>query len=217
VVLLIWTQATRKGLFHECTSSVPHQGPQRELGVAGCPSHTITMIRSRRVGWEGTAEPRLVTLLALTRSELDRVDHKADVLFTGSGVITGAIVAGALAGQWSPTALSMFARIAWWVGVVAWIASLGSLAAAVFPRLGPDQRRDRTPMIAYFLDVARLGTSEELLTAVRQQPVPPAAVLIDQLFRVSKLVRAKYRCLQAALWLLLLAVACGAVAVILPQ
>jgi pycsar effector protein len=168
------------------------------------------MIRPRRVGSETMADSRLETLLALTRSELDRVDHKADVLFTGSGVITGAVVAGALAGQWSPTSLSLSAKIAWWVGVVAWITSLGCLAAAVFPRLGPVQRRQRTRMIAYFLDVARLRTCEDLRVAVQQHPAPATAVLLDQLFRVSKLVRSKYRCLQAALWLLLLAVAFGA-------
>lgn len=160
------------------------------------------------------AEPltSLEALLALTRGELDRVDHKAEVLFTGSGVITGAIVAGALAGQWSLTALGLIARIAWWLGVAAWLTSLGSLAAAVYPRTGPVRRRPKPLLIAYFRDVAQLRTPADLHLALRHEPPDQGAVLIDQVFRVSKLVRAKYRCLQAALWLLGLAVGCGLLA-----
>jgi hypothetical protein len=159
------------------------------------------------------AEPhrQLEALLTVARLELDRVDHKAEVLFTGSGVITGAIVAGALAGPWSPLVLGSVAQIVWWSGIAAWLAGLGFLAAAVYPRLGSGRRRTAPPMIAYFLDVARLRTREDLHHALRNPPAPSGPVLIDQIFRVSKLVRVKYRCLQAALWLLALSVACGAV------
>jgi hypothetical protein len=162
-----------------------------------------------------TADPQterrsdLTALLDLTRSELDRVDHKAEILFTGSGVATGAIIGGALAGQWSPPMLTPFDHLIWWIAVGTWTTGLGCLAAAVYPRTGPGRTHGEGPMLAYYLDVARLPAPADLRAALEHGREPPDVVLIDQLFRVSKLVRAKYRCLKASLWLLVLAAGCA--------
>jgi hypothetical protein len=154
----------------------------------------------------------LVALLEITRRELDRVDHKAELVFTASGVVTGAVIAGALAGQWSPASSGTATGLVWWTGLVAWGLALACLAGAVYPRIGPGARTGSdSRMVAYFADVARLDGPDDLRAALRRDVAPSEAVLLDQLFRISKIVRIKYRCLHLAFWLLAVGGVCASV------
>ena len=66
-------------------------------------------------------------VLADAREELDRADRKAQILFASAGVAIGALLAGLLAGNWSPFELDNAVEWLWWAGVTFAAAAISCL------------------------------------------------------------------------------------------
>jgi hypothetical protein len=138
---------------------------------------------------------RLRDVLAHAREELDRADHKAEVLLAASGVITGA----GLVLQWRPPVTGGL-DVVWWFGVLAWVGGITGVAASVVPRIRPHPGRQAGQML-FFGDV-QPGVSPGRLIAVTQRNVDTSAHpdrdwAADQLIEVSRIVRSKYRLLRS--------------------
>ncbi|MCC5577283.1 hypothetical protein IMZ11_16795 [Microtetraspora sp. AC03309] len=139
-------------------------------------------------------------LLSEAREELDRADAKAQVLLGTAGIGLGAVAAGLLAGTWSPFTLHDGVEWLWWLGVGASLAAVGSLAGAVYPRL---TRPRRDGSLAYFGDVVKYGTAEEITRALIRSHEPDLRKTSEQLLRISVIVGRKYRLIRWGFWLLL--------------
>ena len=98
-------------------------------------------------------------LLAETREELNRADGKAAMLFAIFGIAFGAVLAGIIAGDWTPRELAAGAQVVWWLGALAAVAALVALSAAVWPRVDSDHTSGR---VTYFAHVAGYRTREAL-------------------------------------------------------
>jgi hypothetical protein len=90
-------------------------------------------------------------LLAETREELNRADAKAAMLFAIFGIAFGAVLAGLIAGDWSPRDLAAGAQVVWWLGAAAAVAPLAALSAAVWPRIDSNHASGR---VIYYAHVA---------------------------------------------------------------
>lgn len=137
-------------------------------------------------------------VLTAAREELTRADGKASLLLAGAGVGGGALLAAALSGGWSPNRLSNAIEWLWWLGLLAIAAAVGYLGRAVYPRTAAKGYRPTS--VGYFgdVDAAPAGTLEALLETSAQADRQGA---IDQLKQVSRIVVAKYKDIQMALWL----------------
>lgn len=155
-------------------------------------------------GTEDAAELYAASLLAEIREEVDRADKKAQTLLAGSGVAIGALLAGLIAGRWSPFELANSVEWLWWAGVIAASGGVSILALAVYPRTR--RRGPEKPMtISYFGDVAKFATTAELKKALTRSSTASLDRLADQIRQVSFIVNRKYRLIQKGIWLLLLA------------
>ncbi len=105
-------------------------------------------------------------LLAETREELHRADGKAAMLFAIFGISFGAVLAGLIAGDWSPRDLAAGAQVVWWLGAVAAVAALVALSAAVWPRLDSNHASGR---VTYFAHVTGYRTRVALREAIERQ------------------------------------------------
>jgi hypothetical protein len=182
-------------LIHTPSNPPPSSGSS---GVPAAPDPTITY---------------LADLLGDTREELTRADSKAALLLSATGVAVGALLAGLLAGKWTPFELDNRVEWIWWVGVGSAAAGIYSIAAAIYPRI---HRRssDQARPPAYYGDVAGYEKIELFRQAV-DQAVDLRERLIDQTFQVSHIVQRKYVLLQRGLRFLLLAIVACAAAVLI--
>ena len=154
-------------------------------------------------------------LLDEGREELARADGKASILLSASGVILGALLAGVLAGTWSPTKLGDHPATEWsfWAGVAFAAVGVVLLAWAVLPRTRHNGSRET---LAYFGHVVRYRerglairratrrsrearSKEELKKAVRTASAGTFDRTVDQVWTVSLIVYRKYRRIRWAM------------------
>ena len=155
---------------------------------------------------DGRATAHAHSLLAAAKEELTRADGKASLLLAAVGVAAGALLSGLLSRNWSPASLSNGIEWLWWLGAGFWTLAIGCLGHAVYPRTvrkGPAPRS-----VAYFGDVVRLKSTDEVKAGVTRSAEAGIDYAIDQLRQVSRIVDTKYRSIRLALWLLVLAFAC---------
>jgi hypothetical protein len=135
------------------------------------------------------------SLLRDAREEIDRADAKASILLAASGVAAGALLAGLIAGTWSPTKLQSAIQWAWWLGAVETAVGIGCLALAVYPR----ERKNDSGIpwtVVYYGDVLDYPTTAELVAALNRSAETNIERIADQLRHVSWIVNHKYRLLR---------------------
>jgi hypothetical protein len=152
-------------------------------------------------------------LLADAREERALADQKASVLFAAVGTVTGIAVAIAVSRQWSPSVLDLVPAVLWWMGAGAIIGSVVLLGAAVYPRLGPRPLRNGSTVTS-FREIAHCDDPIVVRRAVTESLRSELDGLSVQLLILGRLTSAKYACIRAALWLLVLAVALLALATV---
>jgi hypothetical protein len=145
--------------------------------------------------------PYAERVLAWGREELTRADTKASILLAGSVAVIAAVVAGVVAGGWTPTELTRWRELVWWAATVAAGLAVLLLAAAIYPRTM--RRNGRPQAIAYYGDVVALKDRNELRTALERSARRDMDRLIDQVYQVSRIVKRKYRLLASGMWVLL--------------
>jgi hypothetical protein len=158
-------------------------------------------------------EQRAKTLLAETREELVRADAKATPLLGVNGILVAAVLAGVIAGNFSPSDLSCWAEPLFWFGAAAVLLAEALLCAAVFPRVGHPQNSPSPVPPRYFGDVARIDSCEQLAKALEQEE-DAAERALNELFALSRVAVMKYRLIAAALFALAIGVIACAVAVL---
>lgn len=137
-------------------------------------------------------------LLAETREEIGRADHKASVLLSATAVAV-IVLAGLLTGNWSPLEIAAAIQWLWWIGAVMLVAAISFLGSAVMPRM----RHDGDPStVAYFGHVLRLTDRRRLVEHLHRSAAKPLDRAVDQLVVLSHIAHRKYRCVQVAIWLL---------------
>jgi hypothetical protein len=151
-------------------------------------------------------------VLAWGREELTRADTKASILLAGSVAVIAAVIAGVVAGGWTPTELTEWREPVWWAAAVAAGLAVLLLAAAIYPRT---MRRTGQPqVIAYYGDVVALKDRNELRTALERSARRDMDRLIDQVYQVSRIVKRKYRLLASGMWVLLVSAIGSSLAVL---
>lgn len=154
-------------------------------------------------------------LLGDAREELSRADSKSALLLAAAGVVVGALLGGMLGGKWNPLEIDGGIQWLWWLGVAAAAMGIGSIAAAVYPRI----RRSgivRPAAPAYYGDVAQYKDVREFQDAIKGAAnLDLGARLIDQAYQVSCIVQGKYLLLRRGLLLFLFASAACTAALLL--
>jgi Family of unknown function (DUF5706) len=140
-------------------------------------------------------------VLTWGREELNRADTKASILLAGSIAVVAAVIAGVVAGGWSPTMLTGWREPLWWAGTAAASVAVLLLAAAIYPRT--KRRGGQHSVIAFYGDVVRLTDRTVLLAALERSARRDVDRLIDQIYQVSRIVKRKYRLLALGMWALL--------------
>jgi len=139
------------------------------------------------------AEQRAVALHRETREELARADGKATTLLGVVGLILGALLAGIIAGDWTPNDLGCVEEVVFWLGAMGAATAEALLCAAVIPRLNHDKNREA---VAYFGHVVQFESEEEFSRALDRVP---RQRLTDQIWHISRIVQTKYRLIQLGL------------------
>jgi hypothetical protein len=159
----------------------------------------------------------LNALLGEGREELARVETKITTLFGVAGVVTAALLGGAIAGQWSPNSLDLaLARWTCWAGFLVGGAGLIDLVLGFRPRIGK-------PMpggfgtISHFGDVTTFVSKDAFAQAIRDSSASGVDRAIDQVWQVSHLVDLKYRYINRALVLFGLATVTSVLALVIEQ
>jgi MFS family permease len=135
------------------------------------------------------------SLLDNAREEIDRADAKASILLAASGVVVGALLAGLIAGSWTPLKLQAAVQWAWWLGLVESAIGIWCLALAVYPR----ERKDDSEIpgtVAYYRDVLAYSTNIQLVAALNRSAETNIDRIADQLRNVSWIVSSKYKLIR---------------------
>ena len=140
-------------------------------------------------------------LLDHTRAEITLADNKASILLAGVLAVTGGISAALVASGWSLALEGRVTELLFWAAALCLTCSIVSLALVVYPRRVSSQDR-KGPILAYFGDVASLSGPAALRAALVEGGADRMDVLIDQLWRISKIVVRKYLYLQLGMRLL---------------
>lgn len=135
-------------------------------------------------------------MLAEARTDVAQADQKASILLAALGVGFGAVLGGQLAGGFDSADLSPLGEVVWWLGVGLATASIVCAALAVWPRY----RTDDHPQygITYWGHIAAFDSLAELEAAMAGQQ-NTARRTTHQLWRLSRVVLVKYRCVRLAL------------------
>lgn len=143
-------------------------------------------------------------LLIDTREDIGRADAKASMLFGIAGVVLGVLLAGIVAGDWSPVTKLGDGEPLWWIGSACAIGGLICLGLAVYPAIGhPASHKEK---VAYFGHVASFGGLDEFSSALAEYASKEHNDRAeDQVFQLSKIVLKKYKLVRAALILFALA------------
>lgn len=121
-------------------------------------------------------------LLAETREEIVRADTKAAILFTAFGIAVAAVLAGLIAGDWSPNDLDRGATAVFWVGGGSAVVSFLALGYALWPRM---KHKQADGPAGYFLKIREYDDLDALRTALKRsaesddRPVEQLKVVSD--------------------------------------
>jgi hypothetical protein len=143
------------------------------------------------------------SLLSDARAEIDRADTKASILLAATGVAAGALLAGLIAGTWSPFRLQAAIAWAWWLGVAESAIGICCLALAVYPR-EPKNDSGLTWAVVYYGDVLLHSTTAELVTSLKRSAATNLDRVADQLRYIATIVHRKYRLIRWGMRLLFL-------------
>jgi Pycsar effector protein len=192
------------GLFIVHNLPVPWPTFAKKIGFPAMRETKVPPSADRRVANETLLYANL--LLGSAKEEIDRADAKASILLAASGVAAGALLAGLIAGSWSPLRLQAAIQWAWWLGVAESATAIWCLALAVYPR---EQKNDSgfSWAVAYYGDVLAYRTTAQLVTALNRSAETNIERIADQLRHVSWIVDHKYRLIRWGMRLLFLAVA----------
>jgi hypothetical protein len=145
-----------------------------------------------------------IAILEEARKEVDRADSKASILLAASGVGIGALLAGLLAGTWTPVKLPVIAQLLWWAGAFSAAIGIGCLSWAVYPRR---HRRDSEALetIAYYSDVIAFRSVPELVAGLTKSAGMRIELVADQIRQISRIVNYKYQLIRWGMLVLYLA------------
>ncbi|HEV2859318.1 MAG TPA: Pycsar system effector family protein [Solirubrobacterales bacterium] len=104
-------------------------------------------------------------LLLETREEIARADTKAAILFTAFGIAVAAILAGLIAGSWSPKDLDRGATVVFWVGSGSAFLAFTALGYALWPRI---KHKNAAQTASYYLQIRKYDGLSDLRTALKQ-------------------------------------------------
>ncbi|MHB8243029.1 MAG: Pycsar system effector family protein [Solirubrobacteraceae bacterium] len=127
-------------------------------------------------------------LLAETREEVVRADTKAEILFAAFGVVVAAVLAGLIAGDWSPEDLGRVATVIFWMGSGCASASFLALGYALWPRI---RHEEADGSASYYAHVHMYEDLNALRTALKQG-AESGGRTVEQLKVVSDIAWSKY-------------------------
>jgi hypothetical protein len=153
------------------------------------------------------------SLLSNAREEIGRADAKASILLAASGVVTGALLAGLIAGTWTPLRMHVAAQWLWWLGTGEAAVGIWCLAWAVYPR-NPRRDSGHPWAVGYYGDVVGFHTTAQLVTALHLSAETNTERVADQLRHVSRIVSRKYRLIRWGMRMLFMGVLTISVAVV---
>jgi Family of unknown function (DUF5706) len=154
------------------------------------------------------------SLLSSAKEEIDRADAKASILLAASGVATGALLAGLIAGTWTPLKLQVAIQSLWWLGAAEAAIGVCCLAWVVYPR-EPERNAEISWAVGYYGDVLAFRTTPELVAALNRSAETNIERIADQLRQVSRIVKYKYRLIRWGMRMLFLAIATTSIAVLI--
>ncbi|WP_067856443.1 Pycsar system effector family protein [Aeromicrobium erythreum] len=137
-----------------------------------------------------------LSILAEARNEVGAADHKASMVLAVLGIGFGALLAGLIARDWSPTELDVPGRTVWYVGALLAAGSVGAAALAVWPRFTVPPP---SPQVYYWGHVAAFGSREALDASLDAQPPTLPARTRHQLYELSRIVARKYHWVRVAM------------------
>lgn len=135
-------------------------------------------------------------LLIETRDEITRADNKASILLGLTAVIGSVLVAGMMAGDWTPSGLEVWPKVLWWCGVGAGACAVLFASLCVYPRF-IQPNHDGAPR--YFGDIAQLDDEHALRVSLNRGPEQDDKRIVNQLLIASRIVVRKYRLLRFSL------------------
>lgn len=136
-------------------------------------------------------------LLAETREEIGHADTKAEILFTAFGIAAAALLAGLIAGDWSPKDLDRGATVVFWVGSGGAFLSFLALGYALWPRM---RHKKAEHPAGYYLQVHKYDDLKDLGTALKQG-AESGGRTIEQLKAISDIAWKKYVGIRLAMLL----------------
>lgn len=142
-------------------------------------------------------------LLGEIRAEVSRADTKASIMLGATAVAVGAALGGLFAGDWRPHYLGD-GQWLWWCGAALTCTAIVMFLAAVYPRLGHGRAGE---LIRFYGDAVRQSSPYALVAALERSSRTELEALAQQIAVLSRLVRTKYRLIQAGVWTLAVATA----------
>ncbi len=158
----------------------------------------------------------LLGVLSETRSEIGRADQKAAILLATAGVGIGALIGGALSGQWSPEVIPDSIEWLWWAGVGACVLGVLTLAGALYPRSRAKPPSAR-PGRVYLSDFTDKATSTAILErdSLGEAARERVDLIADQIRRLGVIVDKKYALIRRGMLFLLGSFGCCVLSVII--
>jgi hypothetical protein len=152
------------------------------------------------------------SLLSEAREEVTRADAKASTVLAGAGVMLSVVFTGLMTGPWSPSSLGLPFAGLFWIGIASALVGVALVGASIFPRTGNSSRHG---CITYFGHAVGCDSIEELHSRLERTVADHMDRDEEQLYVISRIVDRKYRLMQWALVLFLVALilSLGAVAV----
>ena len=137
-----------------------------------------------------------LAILAEARNEVGAADHKASMVLAALGIGFGALLAGLIAREWSPSNLNIFGLLTWSTGSALAAASVGAAGAAVWPRFTVPPAPQE---IFYWGHVAAFSSPDALDAALDAHPPRLPGRTRHQLFELSRIVARKYHWVRVAM------------------
>jgi len=154
------------------------------------------------------------SLLGTAREEIDRADAKASILLAASGVVAGALMAGLIAGTWTPLKLPATIQWLWWLGSAEASVGIWCLAWVVYPRY-PKRETEIPWAVGYYGDVLAFSAIPQLVDALQRSAETNVERVADQLWHISRIVNNKYRFVRWGMRMLFLAILTTSAAVVI--
>lgn len=137
-------------------------------------------------------------ILSEIRYEVSRADTKASILLGTTVVAVSAPLGGLFAGRWRPHDLGS-GQWLWWCGSALACAAIVLFLAVVYPRRS---RRRHATLVSFYGDALSQKSSYSLVAALERSSRAELETLAEQIFAMSRLVRAKFLLIQVGVWML---------------